>query len=364
MIYCAVIIAALLCGAPALADSCPYCGRYYPDAAPGDWARVAALRAEHERECRAAHEGSGGGGGGYDYGGGGGSALGDAFGAMLDGFIRGIEQGRLNAQAREAERQQQAELERQRQEELRLERIRRAEEFRAEFDRRADEMRERLEGVFDVVPGGPVESEGPAEDVEPPDVFVGSSVVDLRPEHGERSRIEARERILGAAVDPAFLAAGARRAAETDAFAAANYALALPPPRPEAPKPSMIEPLRGLGKLMQDDAIRETLGAWGRIGDAANRAKAMYTAGSTLARDVLGGLPSAVSAVSTRPDLLDAAAEKYDTAPRTFWETAVGDEHAGRRDYREQFEKIGAAVEARTRGVLTGVKIKLTEAGW
>lgn len=34
-----------------MAASCPYCGRTYGDAAPGDEARVYALRAEHEANC-------------------------------------------------------------------------------------------------------------------------------------------------------------------------------------------------------------------------------------------------------------------------------------------------------------------------
>ena len=35
----------------ARAASCPHCGQYYPPAAPGDWARVEALRRDHERSC-------------------------------------------------------------------------------------------------------------------------------------------------------------------------------------------------------------------------------------------------------------------------------------------------------------------------
>jgi len=34
-----------------LAASCPYCGRVYGEPAPGDEARVYALRREHERTC-------------------------------------------------------------------------------------------------------------------------------------------------------------------------------------------------------------------------------------------------------------------------------------------------------------------------
>lgn len=37
--------------ADALADSCPYCGRYYPPPMPGDEARVYQLRRDHERNC-------------------------------------------------------------------------------------------------------------------------------------------------------------------------------------------------------------------------------------------------------------------------------------------------------------------------
>ena len=43
----------LLSAAVALAASCPYCGQVYGEPAPGDEARVYALRAEHEANCPA-----------------------------------------------------------------------------------------------------------------------------------------------------------------------------------------------------------------------------------------------------------------------------------------------------------------------
>ncbi|HTL70973.1 MAG TPA: hypothetical protein VL404_06750 [Candidatus Eisenbacteria bacterium] len=60
----AVLAAALIvtvCQTPAWADRCPYCGQEYGDAAPGDEARVYALRAEHEASCPYRNSGSGGG---------------------------------------------------------------------------------------------------------------------------------------------------------------------------------------------------------------------------------------------------------------------------------------------------------------
>jgi len=50
-----VAIVFLLANA-AFADSCPYCGREYPDPMPGDEARVYELRRQHEEECRKRYE--------------------------------------------------------------------------------------------------------------------------------------------------------------------------------------------------------------------------------------------------------------------------------------------------------------------
>jgi hypothetical protein len=48
--YC-VVLCGVLMPLVAFADRCPYCGREYGAAAPGDESRVYALRREHERTC-------------------------------------------------------------------------------------------------------------------------------------------------------------------------------------------------------------------------------------------------------------------------------------------------------------------------
>jgi hypothetical protein len=46
-----IFFAAVMAASLAYADSCPYCGQQYGDAAPGDEARVYSLRQEHEATC-------------------------------------------------------------------------------------------------------------------------------------------------------------------------------------------------------------------------------------------------------------------------------------------------------------------------
>lgn len=170
--------------------------------------------------------------GGYSGGSDAGAALGNAFGTMIDGFFKSIEEAQ-KAEARrkrlEAERRRQAEIARRRRlEQLRLERIRRARRMRVDWDRREAEMGERLEGVFDPIVGA---SAAPAPDFEPmpePDLYVDSSVVDLRPEPGSQRDLESQLRM-----NPAFLQAQARRAAATDAFATWNYGSVALGSRPE-----------------------------------------------------------------------------------------------------------------------------------
>lgn len=63
-LLCLIFLSALALTAEA--DSCPYCGKSYGDAAPGDESRVYALRSAHEASCGASSSGSSSyGGGGY-----------------------------------------------------------------------------------------------------------------------------------------------------------------------------------------------------------------------------------------------------------------------------------------------------------
>ncbi len=66
-----MFFAGTMVASSAYADSCPYCGQQYGDAAPGDEARVYSLRQDHEATCSARQSGSiyGSGGMGYDTGG-------------------------------------------------------------------------------------------------------------------------------------------------------------------------------------------------------------------------------------------------------------------------------------------------------
>ena len=170
---------------------------------------------------------SGGSSGGSSGRHGGGAATGNAFGAMVDGFSKGIQEAQ-EAQARAArlaaERRRRAEIaRRQRLERLRLERIRRARRRRIDWDRRGVEMGERLEGVFDPVIGGSSTAFFGVEGTPEPDIYVDSSVVDLRPEPSGQQALEGQLRM-----NPAFLQAQARRAAATDAFATENYGSVMP----------------------------------------------------------------------------------------------------------------------------------------
>ncbi len=67
---CGFVLAFAAC-AVTLAARCPYCGQEYGDAAPGDEARIAALRAAHEANCPMRPAGGGGG----DFNAGGGNAV-------------------------------------------------------------------------------------------------------------------------------------------------------------------------------------------------------------------------------------------------------------------------------------------------
>jgi hypothetical protein len=348
IIQCVAFWCVMLFAADAFAASCPHCGQYYPPAAPGDQARVNALRRAHERQ----HGGSRGGSSrGYSQQ----QFAVDAFGSMLNGFMQGLEQGRRNAAARAAaqaaERRRRAALERARLERLRKKRIRQAARFRVDLDRREAEMRERLAGVFDVV-GGPVRG---ADDFDESDVYVDSSVVDLRPERGERHQAEARARLMSGRINPDFFASAQRRAAETDAFATENYgSMGAAGIRGPEKKQSIIEPVKGLAKMMAKDAVGKAIGALGPAGATINRARAIHGASEELGRETLGNLSSAADAVAYEPGRIDAVAAKYERAPLKFWEGASGDEHASRRAYMKQFSKIGGAVKSRTRGLLTG----------
>ena len=51
VILVALLFAAVWAPGTAYAASCPYCGRTYGAAMPGDEARVNALRASHEASC-------------------------------------------------------------------------------------------------------------------------------------------------------------------------------------------------------------------------------------------------------------------------------------------------------------------------
>ena len=179
---------------------------------------------------------SGGSSGGSSGRHGGGAAMGNAFGAMIDGFFKGLEEAQ-EAEARrqrlEAERRRRAEIaRRQRLERLRRERIRRAREMRLDWDRREAEMGERLEGVFDPVIGGSSTAFFGVEGTPEPDIYVDSSVVDLRPQPGGQQALEGQLRM-----NPAFLQAQARRAAATDAFATENYGSVMPWAGQTAKKP-------------------------------------------------------------------------------------------------------------------------------
>jgi len=185
-------------------------------------------------------------------GSGGGEALGNAVSGLIDGFFQRMAEQQQRAAALAAERRRQEALarerERQRQEQLRRARIRLAAHLRADWDRRDAEISQRLAGVFDVfvdssvvdlrpdpVPGGT--SFFGLGGSEP---FVDSSVVDLRPEPTPQQRLESLLRLGGYAydlppavaievgiltgrLDPAFLEAQEQRAAATDAFATENY---------------------------------------------------------------------------------------------------------------------------------------------
>ncbi len=64
LLWTTIVLIALAVGAgPAFADRCPYCGQQYGDAAPGDEARIAALRAQHEASCPARFSGTSSSGG-------------------------------------------------------------------------------------------------------------------------------------------------------------------------------------------------------------------------------------------------------------------------------------------------------------
>lgn len=75
-----VLLILLLLPGAALAARCPYCGQEYGAPAPGDEARVYALRRQHERECAASHRMNPGGGGGYQQG-------------LLNAFQQGLQMG-------------------------------------------------------------------------------------------------------------------------------------------------------------------------------------------------------------------------------------------------------------------------------
>ncbi|MBI4971573.1 MAG: hypothetical protein HZC17_07030 [Candidatus Omnitrophica bacterium] len=106
-----VCLALVLAVQLAWADSCPYCGQEYGDAAPGDESRVAALRANHEASCSARSSG------------------GSGYGASSGGGTRWTKQDQW-----EYEQMLLAEQERQRQiaEQKRKERLKREAEERAE----------------------------------------------------------------------------------------------------------------------------------------------------------------------------------------------------------------------------------------
>jgi len=245
----------VVAGPAALAASCPYCGRSYPPAAPGDEARVNALRRRHEASCPARFR-SGGGSRGWSGGGyrrsGGRSPAADAFGAMLRGFMQG-----LASEPRRPRGPSAAQLaaQRRRREERRRQLIRRAARLRRDWDRRENEMAARLEGALDVMPAAgeasPVELIAPYEG----GPFVDASVVDLRPETGEAAG-EGLPRILTGRLAPEFLAAQARRAAETDAFATANY-WSVMPPEPKAKGGSLRQRAGDLVGLMKEDLITQ-----------------------------------------------------------------------------------------------------------
>ena len=226
---------------------------------------------------------SSGSSGGY----GGGAAAGNAFGAMVDGFSREIQKAqeeRARAARLAAERRRRAEIaRRQRLEQLRRERIRRARQMRVDWDRREVEMGERLTGVFDPVPSGPSTSFFGIGGAQEPDIYVDSSIVDLRPEPGEQRALEGQLRM-----NPAFLQAQAQRAAATDAFATANYGAV---PIASLPTPRRIKPfkerLKALVGVMADDVLGESLKSLGPYGRAAEGAKKIYDVGTGAARSIL-----------------------------------------------------------------------------
>jgi len=269
--------------------------------------------------------------------------MGNAFGAMVDGFFKGIQEAQ-EAQARAArlaaERRRRAEIaRRQRLERLRRERIRRAREMRLDWDRRGVEMGQRLEGVFDPVIGGSSTAFFGVEGTPEPDIYVDSSVVDLRPQPGGQQALEGQLRM-----DPAFLQAQARRAAATDAFATANYGAvpiaALPAARTIKP---FKERLKDLARVMADDVLGESLRSLGPYGKAAEGAKKMYGVGTGAARSIL---PKALDPQTYRklasPRFHDFGGEQsgLDEAGLGVLRSATGDESLKHETYYKRFRAL------------------------
>jgi hypothetical protein len=374
---------------------CSFCG--HPSYPPWHYS--------HCRLYRGSTASSGGYGGGYSGGYGGGEALGRVVEKLLDRFLDGIHEGQRQAAALEAERRRQEALarerERQRQEQLRQERIRWANWLREDLDRREAEMSERLEGVFDPVGAAhPTPFFGIGGSGEP-DLFADSSVVDLRPERSARRGLESRLRagsyssaptaepqLLSGRMDPAFLQAQARRAADTDAFATRNYGSVMPedPARRQPwrftfylpPPPGM--PVDWLGRVQ--DGLHDFAREYWRRMDLREAANAAVTSDhhvvekygrlygellDPLGRRLLGERQMTLREMwEARKNVLGAAAE----ASQPFWTTGLdltrwsdlsGPTEIGLDVYGVWGAYEAASGTSKELEILTGVKLRSTE---
>jgi len=297
---------------------------------------------------------------------------GNAFGAMFDGFVRGMQEAeaaRARAARRAAEQRRRAELERRRRaEQRRRERIRRAARMRVDWDRREAEMSRRLDGVFDVVlgpRGTPFFGTGGSEPAEP---WLDSSVVDLRPEPGEQERLERRlraggtgygavalpaeARILTGQIDPAFLRAQQQRAAATDAFATANYWSQMPARWGSSEAdPSIMGALRGLGKVMAG-SVRDKAIGW--LGPGPERAWTIYSAETGFAGDLKKVVSPATARALMRSEGLDGIGAATDKAQVDLLRNLTGDPSMQHESYQTAFRTLGRAVQVKARRLLTG----------
>lgn len=128
----AALVYLLLSVSLAWADSCPYCGQSYGEAAPGDESRVYALRAEHEASCSYRSSGSSSSGGSYS-----------------SGWTRRDQEEYEQALLLEEQERQRQEAERKRKERLKQEAQDRAEQQvrKLEWERKKSDLASLLKGA-------------------------------------------------------------------------------------------------------------------------------------------------------------------------------------------------------------------------